>query len=440
MVSVEDERTFLKNEQVLDHLGKLVDRVISEKPKDAFALVEVISRLVKNALPSPAVQTCGAVAKAATPEEEDAVTQYVKKTRQLDAVPRDEGGEVVAVSGMTDFVEEAEILSWAGVGFAELESYKIMCSMRNLAKKEADASISKLRFWGKILGTGADYFVAEAMCPEGESPEGEEDFEAPGTPGVNQYTYYVTTDLAGDWQRLPHIKPREIVASRLIKRLFSGDTMSKVITHPFYDGTEAVVLRAQIARINADTALCIKGFLKRDEEGEPTDPPAENAEFTKEVPPPPELLKPASWTHMQPHILKHGRTTHKEIPEADGENDAEVAKMKEEQDADPSKDLIRGLVGDKLTWTIKQTGDPTVYANPSHSTCVSCVRSLTWPGAVCVARGARFVNFYVGYGLQAGEPDFFPPAPPDVQDEPADDGEQLQPPGTEEEEAVATEE
>merc|ERR1712039_64263 len=120
--------------------------------------------------------------------------------------------------------------------------------------------------------------------------------------------------------------------------------MGKVITHPHFDGSEDVLLRAQIARITADTVLCIKGYLKREEDAEPTDPPTENPEFAKEIPSPPDMLKPASWTHMQHHILKHGKTTHKEIPEPDDENGAEVMKMKEEQEADPSKDLIRGLV------------------------------------------------------------------------------------------------
>merc|ERR1712039_874544 len=180
--------------------------------------------------------------------------------------------------------------------------------------------------------------------------------------------------------------------------------------------------------------------MGREEEAEPTDPPVENAEFAKEVPPASEMVKMSSWTLMQAHVLKHGKTTHKEIPEADDENAAEVAKMKEEQEADPSKDLIRGLEGDGLKWTIKQAGDPTVFGNPPQSTCVTYVRSLTWPGAVTVARGARFLNCYIGYGMQAGEPDFFPPAPPDVQEEPADEGEQLQPPGTEEDEAPPAEE
>ena len=75
--------------------------------------------------------------------------------------------------------------------------------------------------------------------------------------GVNQFTYYVTNDLAGDWRRLPDIKPKEaaglelveevrcamqavllqdcthswlreqIIAARAIKRLVTGNAGSK---------------------------------------------------------------------------------------------------------------------------------------------------------------------------------------------------------------------
>mmetsp|Transcript_25073 Transcript_25073/g.78032 ORF Transcript_25073/g.78032 Transcript_25073/m.78032 type:complete len:143 (-) Transcript_25073:51-479(-) len=141
---------------------------------------------------------------------------------------------------------------------------------------------------------------------------------------------------------------------------------------------------------------------------------------------------------MTHHILKIGRTAYKELPD-DIEEEAQ-AKIQEERNADKPRDMIRGLVGDELEWTVKQTGDPTVYGDPAHSTAVTCVRSLTWPGAVCVARGKRFVNLYVGYGLPAREPEFFPPEPPDVQDEPEDPGEQPQPPGTEEVEEPPAEE
>ncbi|CAE8642950.1 unnamed protein product, partial [Polarella glacialis] len=324
----------------------------------------------------------------------------------------------------------------AGVGFGGLESYKVMCSLRNLGAKEKDAGISELRLWGKVLGTDSDYYVAEARREGGGDEEGEEpdpDMEPAGAEGANRFTYYVCTDLAGDWRRLPHIKPREIIAARSIKRILTGHAQSKVVTHPYFEGKEEVLLRATIARITADTVICVKGYLKRDDPEDPASAIVKDEEF--KWPSPAQLLKKEAWCHMQPHILKIGRTTHKELPEEDEENVAQVAKEKEVQASDPAQDVLRGLEADSLEWTVKQAGDTALYRNAMdpngapRCNAVTYVRSGTWPGAVCVIRGSHFANIYVGYGLAAGTLDFYPPAPPDVQDEPEDHGEAEEPTG-----------
>lgn len=429
MTTIDASLEHLKQEKIYDHLGKVIDKVVAEKPTDAYGLVEVLSRLVKQQLPednySPA------------PEDTEALAQYVQKLRALDKAPKEEDAPI-AVCAMPDFVEEAEMLSWAGVGLGAIESYKVMCSLRNLAAKQKDAGLVKLRFWGKVFGSEADYYVAEAQRDGGGGDEGEDadpDAEPSGT-GVNQYTYYVTTDLTGTWSKLPDIKPREILASRNIKRILSGNLKAKVVTHPYFDGKEEVLLRAQIARITADTVLCVNGYLKREEEDGPIE---ENTEFI--CPPSSELLKKEAWTHMQPHILNNGRTTHKELPDDTDEPNPEIEKLREEQLADPARDVLRNLTSDGLEWTIKQAGDSCFYKNPldpsggSKSNAVVYVRSLVWPGAVCAVRGGHFTNIYMGYGLPAGQPDFFIPAPPDVMDEPEDPGEQMEPQGTKDEEA-----
>eukprot|EP00913_Durusdinium_trenchii_P014843 g13920.t1 len=333
------------------------------------------------------------------------------------------------------------MLSWAGVGLGEAESFQVMCSLRNLAAKEKDG-LNKLRFWGKarhlegndipgfavlkepqVLGTEADYYVAEAQR-DGGGDEPDPDADQPGQ-GANQFTYYVTNDLAGEWRKLPDIKPNQIVAARAIKRLLTGnagskDSLLRVITHPFFDGKEEVYLRAQIARIAADTVLCPKGFLKKEDEESPVE---QNEEFV--CPPSSDLQKKEAWIHMQPHLLLSGRTVHPEIPEDDDQIEL-AAKMREEQAADPVPQIIRGLHEDNLQWSIKQAGDPTMYrsvpdpAAPLRSSAVVYVRSLSWPGAVCAIRNGQFVNIYVGYGLGAVSSNFFPMAPPDVQDEPED--------------------
>merc|ERR1711953_734900 len=152
------------------------------------------------------------------------------------------------------------------------------------------------------------------------------------------------------------------------------------------------------------------------------------------------------WQHREPHILRIGRTTHREPPEEVDEEDGEGAesnkvrkRMLAEMESDPARDPIRPLDGDGLEWAIKQYGDIAKYRNPNpdpeslpwkgrpRSNAVTCLRSLTWPGSVTVAQHANMVSLYVGYGLAAKAPDFFPSMLPDVQEEPEDPIEQVEP-------------
>lgn len=441
-MSIEAEQASLKKDEVHKHLGRVMNRIIEEKPEDAYSLVEIVSRLIKEA---DERKVC-AIESQEVDDGLDARSDYVAKVRKLGEVPAGEDGAPTPVWEIPDFNEAAEMLSWAGVGFGELESYKIMCSLRRLAAKNEYASATdvKLRFWGKILGTEADYYVAEAKLGAdnaGDAGDDEIDMEPPGQPGENLCTYWVTTDLCDDWKKLPHVKPAEILASRQIRKMVTGNLKAKVVTHPFFPGREEVLLRAMVARISADTSLCAKGFLKREDDEDPESAIGENPEFV--WPSPAELLKKSSWTHTTLHILRNGRTAHK-IPEEDDENEEIKEQRKRllaEQEADPAPEMLRTLDEDKLGWVIKQVGDVGVYRNAmdpaggSRSNVVTVLRSTTWPGAVSVARNGVYDCVYVGYGQPAGDPDFFPCAPPDVQDEPEDPGEAPEPQGTEEADA-----
>mmetsp|Transcript_48084 Transcript_48084/g.88604 ORF Transcript_48084/g.88604 Transcript_48084/m.88604 type:complete len:355 (-) Transcript_48084:60-1124(-) len=330
------------------------------------------------------------------------------------------------ICAMNDFMEEGDMFSWAGVGFGPLESFQIMGSLRSLGEKVTEAGVTKLRLWGKVLGTGADYYVAEAEREGGggdaEEAEGETEEVEPSGEGVNKFAYYAATDLNGNWTQLPDIKPSEIKAARLTKKLLSGDLETPVVTHPQFPGKEKVLLRAMIALISADTVLCMKGFLIRAEEDDPTI--SQNEEFQPIAAA--DLLKKSSWTHSLPHILKHGKTTHAEIPEEEEDNEEvnkERKRLMEEQEADPLRDQIRTIEEDGLQWVLRQVGDNAVYSDPSNPTApskcraVTVVRSLNWPGAVTVSRAGVFQSFYVGYGISRDAPDFYFRAPPDVQDE-----------------------
>jgi radial spoke head protein 4A len=430
-----------------DHLEKIVNRVIAEKPKDAYGLVEVLSRLVRE----QPTQT-------STPKEvEDleAAADYVKKVRVLDKVPSVDGAPEAATSTVPDFCEEAEMLQWAGLGFGELESYKVKCSLRNLAIKQAEAGYTKIRLWGKMLGSEADYYVAEAAKADPDAVDDENASWEPTGVGANMYSYLVTTDLYGDWTKLPNCKPEEIAAARNIKKLLTGNLSANVVTHPPFPGKEEALLRAQIARINADTGIMFKDQKKYAEDAVITDPTDPDYQPPAETPPE-EFIMPTvaqlrtlqGWQHREWHILQHGRCTHEDVPDENPDEpdhpDNKTRKLRlSQRESDPARDPIRSLDGDGLEWNIKQCGDTALYRNPipagpenttiwrgqPRSNAVTCVRSLTWPGSVTVAQHDKLVMFYVGYGLATKAPDFFPSMLPDLQEEPEDPGEEEEPQG-----------
>ena len=110
---------------------------------------------------------------------------------------------------------DSALFEWAGVGFGEQESYRIMLSLKKLA---TESGAGNIRFFGKIYGTEKDYYIAEGTL-EGEDEGGEEgeekpaDFEARGT-GVNKFCYWVTDNVMKSWTKLPDIAPAVIRSTR----------------------------------------------------------------------------------------------------------------------------------------------------------------------------------------------------------------------------------
>jgi len=429
-MDVDSGRKFLQEKaegkpSVYEHFASIIDKVVLQKPDDPFGALEVLSRLLKVETP-----------QSESFEENEIEAMKTKATSMMavTAVPTEGEGEGAApktVCAIPDFMEESAMLEWAGVGFGELESYQIMCSLRKLAADSSEDGIKQLRFWGKILGISADYYVAEGQLEaEGDPDENDPTYEKQGE-GCNAFTFWVTTSLTGKWEKLPHTRAKHIIAARKIKKIMTGDLNAKVITHPHFPGpaekepfsTEKELLRAQIAQITADTVLCIKGFMVLDEEGN-----LDQEAMEKFVTPPvSDLAKLDGWTHERDHILKSGRTKHDEIPE-DAEEEEEkkkAEKMKKEQEADPKRSRVRSIATDPdLQWAVRQGGDKSLYSAGAEgevkSYTVTTVRCLTWPGAVTVAKGGSVTNIYVGQGLKYGEPDFFPCAPLDIQEEPED--------------------
>lgn len=104
---------------------------------------------------------------------------------------------------------------------------------------------SNMRFWGKIRGTCADYYIAEGTAdaaPAEAEAEGEvamrADIEQRGE-GVNVYSYWVTNSPeAKDWALLPDLKPEDLEAARGVRVQFTGNLNEKIFTNPFFFKSE----------------------------------------------------------------------------------------------------------------------------------------------------------------------------------------------------------
>lgn len=306
----------------------------------------------------------------------------------------------------------------------------------SLSKLQSDKRLETIRFFGKVLGTGADYYVAEARYIEApEAPEGEEGAAAPAVPpeesgtGCNACVYFVTNEPAGSWSELPAVTPAQVAASKTIRKFFTGDLTADVRAFPPFPGKEREYLRAQIARITHATVLCPASMFSTDEDGNvaPTEP-AEDAPPGASRMATAELAAAGGWRHRYAGILGIGRCTHppKEEEEEEGEEGANKGPELEAEVA-PLGGLSAG------EWGVQQCA--------AGAGAVVVARSTGWPGAsnVANAKEEKFTAFYHGYGHEALGAAFQPQAPPMLQALPEDVAEQADAPLHEENQPVLKE-
>ena len=182
-------------------------------------------------------------------------------------------------------------------------------------------------------------------------------------------------------------------------------------SNPTFPGKERHLLRATLARILHATTLIPKGMYEPADEENPE--PKISEEFV--MPGTGELQSLENWSNFLPTILKVGRTVHLDTePPEEWDEDrkaAFLAKLEEDKmDEAPFRTInehtpMKGL---EFSWISKVVGDQQQYnvLPPKEGTvsyAVNVIRSLRWPGAITVAKGGKFCNFYVGYGLKKGD-------------------------------------
>lgn len=252
------------------HLTEVFNRIMLHHPHDAYDKFEEISGLVKHTNfkikdPDHDFDVNGKAGVIQNKETLDIIQKMINLLNEdpdlLDKVDR---GLLVKELKcvIPNFVEHAEMLEWAGIGFGDNVSYMIQKSLKRLAKMSGAKSI---QLFGKILGSQSDYWVAQGVLTETEEVPTNKIQEQRGK-GVNATVFWVTDNLMGDWIQLPDAEPEHIVAARMIKKQLTGNLNASIDSCPPFPGKERNLLRAQIARIQHNCQICPKGLYEIDED------------------------------------------------------------------------------------------------------------------------------------------------------------------------------
>ena len=348
-------------------------------------------------------------------------------------IKTEEGSEpqpVANVNYIPDYVEMFDKLAYCGINFGHKEAMLINNSLRNLSNKLGSGYVT---FFGKILGSEKDYYIAQGVDVEPQvEPNYDNDMEKRKEDGINRDVFFVTNDLCENWVELPDVKPIQLKQSRLIKYTFSGNLDRKIYTTPEFLGQEKHLLRCQIARIyhGAKLVPSINHFTIEDQESPfKMLAPAEKPQKLTSV----ELTNLNFWIHYPPGILKNGRVSHiiDDLPEGE---DAEVYRKKI-MDEDPFDPRLRPVSKDKplstgylhvldyeflCPWKLEQFYEDSIYVNPyvkmldetqpdfdpleqkenKMNYSIVAVKSLRWKGAVNVYLNGESHFFYFGEGMK----------------------------------------
>lgn len=410
---------------VRSHLAELIHRLLLSKEADALEKLETISMEVKaghfNAS-APGVKDLPAVSQGdvdfhGTPVPTEA---WLKRAKGLF---KGAGAEEVP-----KLMDELPMFEHVGVGVTRDEAYRLYLAM---GAAKAKHGLHKIRFFGKILGTGKDYYVLECVAPTEThvAPAATEGApaELPGC-GLNSCCYLVAPSAADEFVMLPDVTPEEVLASAAIRKFFTGELDAAVACYPPFPGTEAAYLRAQIARIAAATTLVPTGKLAFDEESEAEPKPIVDAE---EYAVPDDLTSLDSWVHLYGGVLKIGRCTNPPKPEpAEGEEDADEPEQEEEAPALGAASAdgpVSTLMEEEelAAWSVKAYN--TALAGGAYS--VAVATSNRWPGAYVAGatKADKYSNLYFGWGHEATGKTFTPAAPPPIMSESAeaDEGDEV---------------
>ncbi|PRP83611.1 radial spoke head protein 4 [Planoprotostelium fungivorum] len=443
---------------VYDHLTDIILRVLEQQSDDAYSKFEVLSSDVKASKLAPKEELSGL-----QHIEEETLDLKLANTRSnlFKSLELLEGEDTTILPNEGDFpdlLEESSMFEWGGVGLGREETVRLQLSMKRLLESNP---LKNVRLFGKIYGRKRDYIIVESEFKEGEGAATKEEepkenevkhedsesetenaeketpaqttnleIESEQRSGTNRFSYWVQSAEEG-WELLPDVTPAQVVASRKIRRFFTGDLTSSVDKFPHFPGNEANLLRAVIARITAATVISPRGYYNlEEEEVDALEVPQIQVNHEFEGLDPADLLRMNNWVHHYPFILNQGRCTFFRPSQANA-NEDEDDENEEEIEMGPR--LLTDLsednqIGRHDAWTAKLSS--TITSKFAHV----ILRSNRWPGAHAFAKDDRFANLYIGFGLKYSDKPFSPELPSSIQKEAKQPQECVDPSVQEEEE------
>ena len=207
----------LKQEKNLDgnmksdlyrHLYQVIQQIIQYHQYDGMDKFEQVSNTVKKTnllIKDPKfdyeINGGSKMDKAAMTNREG--IELVQKAKLLikekyDAEVSFEDRKLIAKSDkyiLPNIIDEMKMLEWAGVNFGEDTVYILHKSLKRLAVLSGATSV---KFFGKIFGTGRDYWIAQGTIVGEEERSKNPMMEKRGD-GANTHVFWVTENLLKDW-------------------------------------------------------------------------------------------------------------------------------------------------------------------------------------------------------------------------------------------------
>ena len=226
-LGLEEAKAYLQkstgDSNLYDHLSELLLKILVEKPDNALEAFEDLSAKMKVGRYAPSNDTNDSdpVSKMelSVKSQQEAWSSHATALAQVHPETELTTEDLSSVE-IADICDEATMWEWAGLGFGRGETFRLSLALAQLAR--TTEGLTSLRLWGKILGRGGDFVIAEGEMTVGYEPTDESAEE--GSAGVNQKTYWcLPEDGTYVWTKLPHVTRAQILAARKLKRFIGSD-------------------------------------------------------------------------------------------------------------------------------------------------------------------------------------------------------------------------